>query len=459
MGKATLKVTLKAERNDVGEQNIRIRITKDRASSYWSLPLSVTARQFNPNGRKDLQNWVRPSHLDAGSYNHRILDDLIKAEKAIGYFDGLDREYSAADVTAYLRQGGLPETLLGFFAQHCTKRRKQAGNDLGKLRTADNYESTLKVLRWYVRETGHISDRVTDEELDKRQILPLRSLGKTDILDLRAWLHTNYSHNSVVSYLTHLRKVLYEAADRGLVSYESFPMRGIKFGVVRKKVQRLYEDEIEQLATAELPKKKRRGAKPAVTDFKHARPLTLAMYLCHGARIGDAIAWRVHNYYIEPGPNGLEHRLRYKTGKTDKDMSVLLDEEAIELLEPYRFREDGTPKKPNDFLFPYLPANLDRLPVDEQYRQIRNAKSRAREQIRRLGEQVGLTKRITPHIMRHSLADMMRREGVDLETRQNVLGHSDIRTTRNYEEQFDQTAVDSVSLLYQKRRKAKQENK
>lgn len=445
MGNVSIGVKLKPEAGAGGLHVVRLHITKDRTVRKWQTSIEIALKQFNPAGKKDLANWIRKSHHEHRVYNERIKRAYEHAEVVVSELENTRRPFTVDDVLLRLKSGGRPDTLLGYYAAYLHRRRQLAGNDLSKLKTCDGLESTLRVLRHYLRETYRPLATLTGEQLDAVPRLLLRSLTRAVMEDIRAWMEKSYADNSIATYFSNIRTVLYAAVDDKIISLDDFPLRKFTIAHTRKKVSRLQEADIDRLSTTQ-PLKKTKGGHPAVTDPNYAQPFALALYYAHGARVRDMLMMRMKHYQVSQH----EHRLVYTTGKTDRELSVLLDEEAIAIFASCRIRGDGSEKKPGEFLFPYLPARFDKLPVGEQYLELRRAGNRVRGQLRRLSERIGLGKPLTPHVMRHSFADMMRRNGVPIETRQMALGHADIRTTRDYEEQFDKQAVDRISGLYRK---------
>jgi integrase/recombinase XerD len=104
-------------------------------------------------------------------------------------------------------------------------------------------------------------------------------------------------------------------------------------------------------------------------------------------------------------------------GKGKKERIVPIGQKALDAIDEYlkKFRPDGD----GEYLFVTRNGKpLDRILVWKQ--------------IKKYGKTAGITKPITPHILRHSFATHLLENGADLRVIQELLGHEDISTTDRY---------------------------
>lgn len=122
-----------------------------------------------------------------------------------------------------------------------------------------------------------------------------------------------------------------------------------------------------------------------------------------------------------------EERTILIRGKGDKDRVVLFDKNAKLLILEYLNLRIIDSK--------YLFTNRRGKPLTSRYVQI---------MIKQYGEKAGITKKVTPHVLRHSYATHLLKNGVDIRVIQQLLGHSSLSTTQIY----TSVDMDTIKSVY-----------
>lgn len=106
-------------------------------------------------------------------------------------------------------------------------------------------------------------------------------------------------------------------------------------------------------------------------------------------------------------------------GKGSRQRRVYIpDSDIRDLIVAYRCERDSRDREVESFL-----VNSRGGAASPQY---------IRRLVRQLGESAALTRRVTPHMFRHSVATYLLEEGVDIRYVQRLLGHRSIVTTEIY---------------------------
>jgi integrase/recombinase XerD len=110
--------------------------------------------------------------------------------------------------------------------------------------------------------------------------------------------------------------------------------------------------------------------------------------------------------------------IHVRQGKGNKDRDVTLSPRLLEVLRAYwKWR------KPKTYLFPSHYRRRAEQPIDSKtvWYAVHEAARRA-----------GITKKVSPHLLRHSWATHLLERGTDLKTIQALLGHIDLEATTIY---------------------------
>jgi integrase/recombinase XerD len=158
--------------------------------------------------------------------------------------------------------------------------------------------------------------------------------------------------------------------------------------------------------------------------MKH-RAVVMTTYAA-GLRIGEACSLRTTDL---DSTRGLIH---IRGGKGGRDRYVMLSPQLLLFLRQYwkleRAPQESIGEKKNEPKDATVGALL--FPGDTWTGFVSD--DAVRKALHEAADRLGLKKRVTPHILRHSFATHLLEAGEDIRTIQVLLGHRSIRTTARY---------------------------
>lgn len=197
-----------------------------------------------------------------------------------------------------------------------------------------------------------------------------------------------------------------------------------------EELQRLLEAPLRSHKNTEAPKHENTREVARLRD-----KAMLEMLFSTGLRVAELV--RVKREEMNPKKG--EFTVRGKGGKV---RLVFLSDVAREWLQKY------LEKRPD--LSPYLFARHDRRSNNAS--DVPLTPRSVQRIVEQYARAAGITKRITPHTLRHSLATDLLKNGADIRSVQAILGHSSITTTQIYTHVTD-TRLREVHEKYHSRRK------
>ena len=169
-----------------------------------------------------------------------------------------------------------------------------------------------------------------------------------------------------------------------------------------------------------------------------------------GLRLMELLRLRVHHLDLDRG------RLQVFAGKGDKDRATVLPEKLIQELKAHlgRLRQLWESDRAATVPGVWLPEGLDRKypkagvswewqwvfpsrelgldPATGIRRRHHVSDNLFQRALKQAATKAALTKRVTPHVLRHSFATHLLESGTDIRTVQELLGHASVETTQIY---------------------------
>jgi integrase/recombinase XerD len=125
-----------------------------------------------------------------------------------------------------------------------------------------------------------------------------------------------------------------------------------------------------------------------------------------GLRVGELCHLQLEDIEFE------RNVLHVRSGKGDKDREVVLEDRSRAAIDRY-LTERSLVGEGSTRLFPVGPVTVERI-------------------VRKAAQNAGIPHRVTPHMLRHTLATALLSRGCDIRYIQKLLGHASVATTQIY---------------------------
>lgn len=433
-----------------GNHQIKIRVHNEGKTSYINTGFDIPKNKWDNQLRRVKEHKSFPEHE---RINSRI-EELVRGLKG---YDEVFNQVGQYEFNFFLDC---------FNDDIRLKESQEKYNTYRKLKVVRNH------LINFVKENGTL--RKVDIEFLKRFRIYLFDKG--------------LKQNGVHTYFKVFRNQLNKASLQypGRFDPKSNPFHHFKVKHVKEDKVKLSLEQLNKIISAEI----------SDSGLMDIRNFFLFSFYSAGMRISDVISLKWKN--LKDG------RLTYKMRKTGKTLSLPLNDKQVAILSMYLPEKDlsnltsdlkneetfltsytelnkktwsgstviQTPfkskvkkdentlssipaillevielmslKRGENFVFPLM-ENKKKYSQTEFLRQISSKSALINKGLKELSKSCDLGVKLSFHVARHTLSDLMRKTGVGLYDISKILGHSDIATTEKYLKSIDQEATDSAT--------------
>ena len=364
------------------ESPLMIRVCKDRKMKYQSLGISILPKYWDFKANKPTSKCPNKEYIE------RLIAEKVKVytDKVIE-FKSQEKEFTATSLMEKVNKPVKRKTVQEVFNQYI-----QELESANRLRYADMYKCTMHSL---IKFNKHLD-------------IPFSDMDTIWLKRYEVWLQSQgLAINTLGTRFRHLRVIYNFAIEEKIVKSEYYPFNSFKVSKLSQTTAKrsIQKDEIL-----------------SVLNYQGQTPLEcLAIdlftfsYLAAGINFGDIARLTKDNI--------LENRLIYIRKKTQKQIKVSLQEQAIKLIQKYSMPD-------NPYLFPIL-SSFHKT-EQQKVNRIHKIIAKVNKSLKEIGERLNIPIDLTTYVARHSFATVLKRSGVNTSLICEALGHSSERVTQIY---------------------------
>ena len=368
------------------ESPLMLRICKDGKRKYESIGISILPSLWDFKQNKPTRKCPNKEYIE------RLIAEKVKVytDKVIE-FKSQEKEFTATSLMEKVNKPVKRKTVQEVFNQYI-----QELESANRLRYADMYKCTMHSL---IKFNKHLD-------------IPFSDMDTIWLKRYEVWLQSQgLAINTLGTRFRHLRVIYNFAIEEKIVKSEYYPFNSFKVSKLSQTTAKrsIQKDEIL-----------------SVLNYQGQTPLEcLAIdlftfsYLAAGINFGDIARLTKDNI--------LENRLIYIRKKTQKQIKVSLQEQAIKLIRKYSIPD-------NPYLFPIL-SNFHKT-EQQKVNRIHKIIAKVNKSLKEIGERLNIPINLTTYVARHSFATVLKRSGVNTSLICEALGHSSERVTQIYLDSF-----------------------
>ncbi|MFS0845843.1 MAG: phage integrase SAM-like domain-containing protein [Parabacteroides merdae] len=368
------------------ESPLMLRICKDGKRKYESIGISILPSLWDFKQNKPTRKCPNKEYIE------RLIAEKVKVytDKVIE-FKSQEKEFTATSLMEKVNKPVKRKTVQEVFNQYI-----QELESANRLRYADMYKCTMHSL---IKFNKHLD-------------IPFSDMDTIWLKRYEVWLQSQgLAINTLGTRFRHLRVIYNFAIEEKIVKSEYYPFNSFK---------------VSKLSQTTAKRSIQKGEILSVLNYQGQTPLEcLAIdlftfsYLAAGINFGDIARLTKDNI--------LENRLIYIRKKTQKQIKVSLQEQAIKLIQKYSMPD-------NPYLFPIL-SNFHKT-EQQKVNRIHKIIAKVNKSLKEIGERLNIPIDLTTYTARHSFATVLKRSGVNTSLICEALGHSSERVTQIYLDSF-----------------------
>ena len=384
---ATVSIVYRKDKlNKKGEAPVHFRIIKDRKISYIASTIMLPVDHWDFKANK-----VKPKHPGSARLNSYLANKFSEIQDQVFHNETIKKSATSRQ----LRDQAFGKKPADFFS--FAKKALEESKKSNKIATYDKNCSIILKLKNYCKGRSIAFQDINLDFLTKYEEYLRNQLGN--------------SVNTVTNNYKYLRKLFNDAYRQDLVEHSTNPF--LKYKMKHEKTERsfLSEDELKKIEDFK--------AVPGSRMELHRDMFVFAAY-AGGIRVSDLLQMRWTQF---DGSN-----INFKIMKTSAQLSVKVPNKGLEIIEKYRAQSQNK----NGFIFPMLEENLNLNNPREVDSAISSATAYINKNLKIMAAKIGLEKKLSFHISRHTWATRALRKGISIDKVSKLMGHAAIRETQIY---------------------------